>query len=169
MTQDEPYENWELEEPDEAPAEAPESPSELSLPVVGVDKAPTPQQIAEGRVGNGAWNLTDPAYEAARVEIHQQIKADKDERRHFFNEKAKDGLLDAIKLHHSIIKQGLKVMEKIENPSDDDKVTSKDMAILSMAQKSSKELADRGMGRATAAQEESSTTSLLALITKKEG
>jgi hypothetical protein len=123
--------------------------------------------LAQGAHGNGSWDLTSEAYEASRVEIHQQIKAQKDERRHFFNEAAKDALLDAIKLHHRLVQRGLDVMDRIENPVEDAPVTAKDMAILSMAQKSSKELADRGMGKPKAIEEEGTTGSILLKLTRK--
>ena len=149
------------------PPEPSESPSEGLFPLVGVDRTPTPEQIAEGRIGNGSWDLTSSAYEVAQAEIRQQIKADKDERRHFFNEEAKDGLLNAIRFHNRIIDHGHKVMDKVEKGDPDDRPHSSDMQILKMAQASSKELADRGMGRAKAAQEEGTTTSLLTLIQRK--
>lgn len=151
----------------DASFEAPESPQEPSFPLVGVDRRPTPEQIAEGRIGNGSWDLTDAAYEAAQVEVRQQIKQDKDERRHFFNEEAKDGLLNAIRFHNRIINRGHEVMDRIEKDDEDVKVTSKDMTILNMAQKSAKELADRGIGKPKAVEEQGTTTSLLAILTKK--
>ena len=162
-------EHLDLLEPDEDPVEASESDSPLDFPVVGTDLTPTPEMIAAGTLGNGSWDVTSEAYEASRVEVHQQIKAQKDERRHFFNEAAKDALLDAIQLHHRLVKRGIDVMDRIENPVEDAPVTAKDMQILNMAQKSSKELADRGMGKPKAVEEEGSTTSILTMLTRKAG
>lgn len=136
----------------------------VAFPVVGEDKTPTAEQIARGAFGNGSWDLTDASVEIAYAERAKQIKEDKDERRRFFNESAKDALADAIRLHHSIVKQGLAVMEKIENG---EAPTAKEMSVLAMAQKSSKELADRGMGRATVAQPEQEREGLLALLVRK--
>lgn len=146
------------------PVEGAVRPSEPFFPVVGTDRTPTPEMIAQGVIGNGAWDLTDASVEIAYAERARQIKEDRDDRRKFFNESAKDALADAIKLHHSIVKQGLKVMEKIEK---DEAPTQKEMAVLAMAQKSSKELADRGMGRATAAREDIQKEGLLSLLVRK--
>ena len=150
--------------PDE-PVEAPVGDPEPLWPVVGVDRTPTPEMIARGAFGNGAWDLTDASVELAYEQRAQQIKEDKDERRKFFNEAAKDALADAVLFHHRIVKRGLEVMDKVENG---DPLSRTDSAILQMAQKSSKELADRGMGRATAAQQETAETGLLSLLIRKD-
>lgn len=151
---------------DSGSVEPPESPSEPFFPVVGVDRTPTARMIAEGRIGNGAWDLTDTAIEAARIETHQIMRAEKDERRKVFNEAAKDALLDSVRLHHALVKRGLEVMERVNNPIEDAPVTQKDLTILSMAQKSSKELADRGMGKAKGATEDVETHSVLSMLIK---
>lgn len=139
-----------------------------SFPVVGTDRTPTPEMLAKGVHGAGSWNLTDDSVQVAYEEHHRQVKEDKDERRRFFNESAKDALADAIKFHHQIVLKGLEVMERVNEPDEDKPVTSKDMSILSMAQKSSKELADRGMGRAAAAQQESENKSFLSMLTVRK-
>lgn len=150
------------------PEEGPERPVER-FPAFGRDLTPTPDMIERGHVGNGAWDLTDPSIEAARIEIHEQKRQDKDARRKHFNESAKDALSDAVRLHHALIKRGLDVMERIEKPDEDKPVTSKDMSILALATKSAKELADRAVGRSSAAQQEQeSSKSLLAIIQRKQ-
>lgn len=147
----------------EGPEEAPER-----FPIVGRDKTPTPEDLAAGRHGNGAWDLTDASVEIAYAEVQQAKKQDADERRKFFNEAAKDALADAILFHHRIVKRGLDVMDRIEKADEERPVTAKDMQVLAMAQKSSKELADRGIGRAAATQtEQGGTKSLLALIRRE--
>lgn len=144
--------------------EGPESDSP-AFPQVGRDLVPSPAQIAAGRIGNGAWDLTDASVERAQYEIHQAKRAERDERRQFFHESAKDALADAIKLHHSIIRRGNDVMARLEDPDEDRPVTAKDMQVLAMAQKAAKELTDRAIGRAgQAATEESSSTHILTLI-----
>lgn len=151
-------------DPADVHVEGPESDSQPLFPVVGVDRTPTAEDIAAGRFGNGAWNLTDDSVQVAYQQRHRQIQADRDERRNFFNEEAKDALADAIKLHHKIVKRGLEVMEKLEKGETPSRA---DMAILTMAQKSGKEIADRGMGRATAAQQDTHTESILTMIANK--
>lgn len=148
--------------------EGSEEPSKPAFPVIGVDRTPTARMIAEGHIGNGAWNLTDDSVQIAYEEHHQAVKDERDERRKFFNESAKDALADAITFHHRIVKKGLEVMDRIEIPIEDHPVTQKDMKILDMAAKSSKELADRGMGRATAAVQESSSKSFLSLLSVRK-
>ena len=143
-----------------------EGPDEL-FPSVGRDLTPTMADLEAGKHGNGAWELADPEHvKVAYQEVHAQKQKDRDERRHFFNEEAKDALLDSILLHHRIVKRGLEVMDKLENEPAE--VTAKDMQVLTMSQKSAKEVADRGMGRAKASQEETSTVGLLALLTRKQ-
>lgn len=145
----------------------PPEPSPAAFPAVGRSLVPTAEDLAAGRHGNGAWDLTDASIERAYAEVHEAKKAEKDERRQFFNERAKDALADAIDFHHRIVRRGLEVMDALD--ADPTKVTQKDMAILGMAQKSSKELADRGMGRAVAGNSEESThTSILTLIQRKQ-
>lgn len=147
------------------PVEAPESDPQPLWPIVGPDITPTPEMIARGAFGNGAWDLTDASVELAYEQRAAQIKEDKDERRKFFNEAAKDALADAIEFHHRLVKRGLEIMEKVEAG---EALSRTDTTILQMAQKSTKELADRGMGRATAAQQESAETGLLSLLIRKD-
>ena len=150
-------------EPDEL-LEPPEPPP-VAFPIVGETLVPTSADIAAGRFGNGAWDFNGDDVQRAYMEVHQQKTADRDERRKHFNESAKDALADAVKLHHSLITRGLDVMERINTPDDDKPVTRYDMQILAMAQKSSKELADRANGRvATASNAESTTSSLLQIV-----
>lgn len=156
----------ESDQPVDGLLEEPEAPP-TTFPLVGVDKTPTAEALAAGLHGNGSWDLTDDSIERAYAEVHQAKKAEADERRQFFNEKAKDALADAIDYHHRIVKRGLLVMDRIEG-EEDYKPSRADMAILGMAFKSSKELADRGMGRAaTASGDEASTTSILSLIQRR--
>lgn len=147
-----------------------EEPETASFPLVGRDKTPDAEQLARGAHGNGSWDLTDASVEVAYAEVHQAKKEAQDERRHFFNEAAKDALLDAIQLHHRIVRRGLEVMDKIESGAEDDPVTAKDMAVLSMAQKSSKELADRGIGKSkSVSEDQGARTTILALLHNKQG
>lgn len=101
--------------------------------------------IARGLHGNGAWNLTDGSVQAAYEETHRIKKEMEDDRRDHFQEKAKDALSDAVDLHHRIIRMGQRVMDKLEI---EDKVSSNEMKVLSMSQKSSIELTDRATGKA---------------------
>lgn len=148
-------------DPADVTVEGPERDSP-AFPLVGRDKTPTPADLAAGRHGNGSWDLTDASVEVAYQEVQEAKRAERDERRTFFHEKAKDALEDAVKLHHGIIRRGLAVMALIEA---DETVSAKDMQILAMAQKSSKELVDRANGRAaTAAKDENTTRSFLSII-----
>lgn len=148
--------------------EAPESDSQSLFPVVGTDRTPTPEMIAQGLVGNGSMNILDHQVQVRYEEHRQKVAQEKDERRKFFHEEAKDGLKDAIAFHRRIIEYGNKVMERIEKPVEDNPVTAKDMQVLSMAQKSAKELVDRGVGRAKAQETEHETkSSVLQMIARK--
>lgn len=148
--------------------EAPEPPP-VAFPVVGESIVPTAEDIAQGRFGNGAWDFRGDDVQRAYMEVHQQKTADRDERRKFFHESAKDALADAVKLHHSIISRGLDIMARINEPDEDRPITRYDMQILSMAQKSSKELTDRANGRAaTASSDESTSSSLLQIIERRD-
>jgi len=134
------------------------------FPQAGRDLTPTTAQLALGKIGNGSWKLTDGSVQAAYAEVHQQKKEDQDERREFFNERAKDGLVDAIDLHHRLIKQGQKVMDKLESDDPEVRVNHVDLAILGKAQSAAKELTDRAAGKAKTSSDTVETTTGLAFL-----
>lgn len=138
------------------------------FPDVGIDKTPTPEMIAKGRVGMGSWNLTDGSVEEAMAKRHEAVKERRDEREQFFNEKAKDGIADAIDLNHRIIKRGQTIMDKIEKADPDDRVTGTEMQILKMAQTASKELTDRAIGKSKQTSESKSTATSFEFLIETE-
>lgn len=137
-------------EPPEEPLTPPlEGVVEPSFPQVGLDLTPSPEQIARGAHGNGSWDLSSGSTQlaVAQFEVQQQKKADKDERREIFNERAKAGIVDSIDLLHRLVKRAALVMDKVEAEDPEDKVTSVDLVLLEKGRVAAKELMDRGVGK----------------------
>lgn len=140
----------------------PETEPSLSFPQAGRDLTPSAEMLAKGKHGNGAWNLTDGSVQAAYAETHQIKKEMQDERRHHFNEEAKDALSDAVRLHKRVIDAAHRIMDKME--AGEERVNGAELSILNKGLASAKELADRATGKARTSAETTEVHSTLAFL-----
>ncbi len=129
-----------------------------SFPQAGLDKTPSPEQIAAGNHGNGSWNLNDTSVQQAWQEVHQHKRELADERTRHFHEKSKDALTSAVDLHSRIIEHGRAVMDKLEAG---EKVSNAELNILAKAQASANKLISESTGKADATETKSAMMFLI--------
>lgn len=140
-------------------------PSDASLPVVGEDLAPTPEQIVEGRIGNGSWERISPQIasrlQAERAEMKREIKRS---RREAYEDGMKDALRQVSSLQQGILDIGVELLKRLELGET---LTRKELDTLKLAQSSAKEVADRAVGKPKTTAEVKNETSILHLLMGK--
>ncbi len=90
--------------------------------------------------------------------ITKELKA---ERRKAFHEGVLDCLADAAAIHSNILKTGVKLTAKAEQGKI---LSDSELELVKLAQKSAKEVTDRGIGKAVTRHEESHSVSFLSII-----
>lgn len=129
--------------------------------------APTAEDIAAGRVGNGVFQRATPEQmEAHRETVRRNAIERKSKRQAAYEERVKEEYALIGDVEARIIALGDRVLRKLESVEDADelKVSKDDLAVLKAVAQVGKEMKDRGMGKSVARTESVQTGGILHLF-----
>lgn len=137
---------------------------DVALPDVGVESAPSSEDIVQGRVGNGTYDRFTPELasrmNAERAEMKREvIRA----RREAYEEGMKDALAESANLTTGLVKLGNDILKRLEN-GESVKLSQRELDTLKLANTANKDIPDRAIGKPKARSESDNQTTVLNVL-----